>query len=324
MKKSIWMTFFLVCVVPSVLMSFFNLKDRTDQPPSQSITNTTVPTEPVEEKTENAPISVKVLKGNEIEEMSLEAYVLCVVLGEMPAEFDIEALKAQAVVARTYTCKKMNNPKHDNADVCTDSGCCQAYMDETVYLLSGGSDKNFKKIRSAVESTAGEVLKYDGELIEATYFSCSGGKTEDAAAVWGADIPYLQAVDSPGEEKATHFTDTVRFSVKEFSNRLGQSFSGNPGKWIEHISYTEGSGVSSIVLQGTTYSGTQIRQKLGLRSTAFVMTITGDTVTITTKGFGHRVGMSQYGAEAMAVQGSDYRQILAHYYTDTTLSTLVS
>ena len=324
MKKSIWMTFFLVCAVPSVLMSFFNLKDRTDQPPSQSITNTTVPTEPVEEKTENAPISVKVLKGNEIEEMSLEAYVLCVVLGEMPAEFDIEALKAQAVVARTYTSKKMNNPKHDNADVCTDSGCCQAYMDETVYLLSGGSDMNLQKIRSAVESTAGEVLKYDGELIEATYFSCSGGKTEDAAAVWGADIPYLQAVDSPGEEKATHFTDTVRFSVKEFSNRLGQSFSGNPGKWIEHISYTEGSGVSSIVLQGTTYSGTQIRQKLGLRSTAFVMTITGDTVTITTKGFGHRVGMSQYGAEAMAVQGSDYRQILAHYYTDTTLSTLVS
>ncbi len=322
MKKSIWMTFLLVCILPSVMLSFFDLKDSTGISESQSITNTTVPTEPEENNT-NMHISVNVLKKDEIEVMSLEEYVFGVVLAEMPAEFDAEALKAQAVVARTYTCKKLEDSKHKNADVCTESACCQAYIDTAVYLLSGGTNEDLKKISSAVDSTAGQVLKYKGELIEATYFSCSGGKTEDAAAVWGADIPYLQAVESPGEEKASHFTDTVRFSVKELSDRLGQKFSGNPGKWIEHISYTKGGGVASIVLQGTTYSGTEIRQKLGLRSTAFVITITGDTVTVTTKGFGHRVGMSQYGAEAMAVQGSDYREILDHYYTDTLLSTLV-
>lgn len=323
MKKYIWMTFLLVCILPSVMLRFFDLKDNIGQAQPEGVTTTTVPTEPGESN-ENKHITVNVLKKDKIEQMSLEEYVFCVVLAEMPAEFDVEALKAQAVVARTYTCKKLEDSKHKNADVCTDSACCQAYMDTAGYLLSGGTNEDLNKIRSAVESTAGEVLKYGNELIEATYFSCSGGKTEDAAAVWGSDVPYLQAVDSPGEEKAAHFTDTVRFSVKEFSNCLGQEFSGNPGKWIEHISYTEGGGVASIVLQGTTYSGTEIRQKLGLRSTAFVMTITGDTVTVTTKGFGHRVGMSQYGAEAMAVQGSDYREILDHYYTDTTLSTLVS
>lgn len=323
MKKSICATFLLVCILPSVMLSFFDLKDSPGITEPESITNTTVSTEP-EEGNINKQISVNVLKHDKIVAMSLEEYVFCVVLAEMPVEFDEEALKAQAVVARTYTCKKLDDPKHKNADVCIDSACCQAYMEAAAYLLSGGTNEDLNKIRLAVDSTAGEVLKYDGELIEATYFSCSGGKTEDAAAVWGADVPYLQAVDSPGEEKATHFTDTVRFSVKEFSNCLGQKFSGNPGKWIEHISYTEGGGVASIVLQGTSYSGTQIRQKLGLRSTAFVMTITGDTVTVTTKGFGHRVGMSQYGAEAMAVQGSDYREILSHYYIDTVLSTLVS
>lgn len=254
--------------------------------------------------------------------MPLEEYLEGVLFGEMPASFHPEALKAQAVVARTYTCRKLEEPKHNSADVCTDPSCCQAYMEPGDFLNSGGTEESIQKVNDAVMSTAGEVILYQGELIEATYFSCSGGKTEDAAAVWGSDVPYLQSVSSPGEEKASHYTDTVRFSATEFCDRLGVALSGNPGAWIENITYTEGGGVDTIVLQGNTFSGTELRQKLGLRSTAFVITAAGDTVTVTTKGFGHSVGMSQYGAEAMAVQGSTYEEILKHYYTGTSLSNL--
>lgn len=321
MKKIILLTFVLVCVIPSLLLRLFDISDAypLEKPGMES---TTVPDVTAENPTQPEEIYVTVLLDDKTEKMPLEEYVFSVVLAEMPADFELEALKAQAVVARTYTCKKMGNSKHTGADVCTDSACCQAYMDVIAYRLSGGTEEKIRKIRTAVEETAGEVLVYQGELIEATYFSCSGGKTEDAVAVWGADVPYLRSVASPGEEHAAHYTDTVRFSVTEFCKLLGLSVSGNTGKWITDVSYTSGGGVESITVQGVSFSGTEIRKKLGLRSTAFVITVTGNSVTITTKGFGHRVGMSQYGADAMAVQGSNYQEILYHYYTGTSLSDL--
>ena len=143
--------------------------------------------------------------------------------------------------------------------------------------------------------------------------------TEDAAAVWGADIPYLQATESPGEEGATHYIDTVTFSAVEFQNALGVSLKGNAATWLGPVQYTRGGGVDTIEIGGTVYQGKTLRKLLNLRSTAFTMTAVGDTVIITTKGFGHRVGMSQYGAEAMAVDGYDYTEILAHYYKGAVL-----
>jgi len=325
MKKSILITFILVCIIPSLLLGIFHISDGTKNNLSIDDLGLEVTTEPsnqeAEIKQENN-ISISVLKNNKTVEMPLEEYVVSVVLAEMPADFDIEALKAQAVVTRTYTCRKIDNPKHKNASVCTDSVCCQAYVEIESYLSSGGQKESIEKVRSAVESTAGQVLKYQNQLIEATYFSCSGGKTEDAAAVWGSDVPYLQSVDSPGEEISAHFTDTVRFTPQVFSAKLGVSLTGNPGKWIEKVSYTSGGGVQTITIQGNTFTGTEIRQLLDLRSTAFAITIAGNTVTITTKGYGHRVGMSQYGAEAMAVSGKGYQDILSHYYIGTTLSNL--
>lgn len=148
-------------------------------------------------------------------------------------------------------------------------------------------------------ATSGWVLTYEGELIEATYFSCSGGSTEDAAAVWGTEFPYLQAVASPGEEKAAHYTDTVRLSAEAFQDALGVTLSGSPGSWFRDVTYTDGGGIDTIVIGGTSYKGTSLRSALGLRSTAFSISTTEDTVTITTRGYGHRVGMSQYGADAM-------------------------
>ena len=139
-------------------------------------------------------------------------------------------------------------------------------------------------------------------------------------AVWGAEIPYLKSVPSPGEEQAAHYVDTVTFSVEEFCKRLGKTLGGAPSEWINNITYTEGGGVDTLTICGETYSGTQLRQLLDLRSTAFIITAFGNMITITTKGYGHRVGMSQYGADAMAVSGSTYEQILAHYYPGTILA----
>ena len=251
--------------------------------------------------------------------MTLEEYLTGVVLAEMPADFETEALKAQAVVARTYTRKRMEGSKHTGAAVCMDSGCCQGFRSPAEYLAEGGTQRSVERVRAAVEATDGLVLRYGGELIDATYFSCSGGSTEDAVAVWGQDVPYLQAVDSPGEEDAPRFTDSVTFSPAELAGRLGLPDDGDPRDWFGAVTYTEGGGVATMVVRGQTFTGVQLRSGLGLRSTAFQVRATGDSITITTRGFGHRVGMSQYGAQAMAAAGSTFGEILAHYYTGAEL-----
>lgn len=247
--------------------------------------------------------------------MELETYLVGVVLGEMPASFEYEALKAQAVVARTYTLRQhFFGVKHDNADVCVRSGCCQGYCSAEAYLSESGANATLDKVRQAVQDTAGQVLTYGGQLIEATYFSCSGGKTEDAEAVWGADIPYLQSVESPGEEIADCFVDTIQIPLERFCATLEIEKMTNVANWIGPVTYTVGGGVETIEIGGKLYEGTSIRQSFGLRSTVFSITVVGDTVTVTTKGYGHRVGMSQYGAEVMAINGYSYDEILLHYY----------
>lgn len=256
--------------------------------------------------------------GN-VRQMRLGEYLAGVVLAEMPTDFADEALKAQAVVARTYTCKRMEHYKHGAAAVCMDSGCCQGFWDAEDYVNSGGSQEALDRIRNAVTSTDGLVLYYGGALIDATYFSCSGGFTEDAAAVWGQDVPYLQAVESPGEEDAPRYVSTVRYTPENFRLVTGCSGEGSPSGWFGTVRYTDGGGVESMEICGKTYSGTQLRRDLNLRSTLFSVRVEGDMIVIETKGFGHRVGMSQYGAQAMALEGSGFGEILKHYYTGTVL-----
>ncbi len=266
---------------------------------------------------------IKVLHGGEPQEMELESYLVGVVLGEMPASFEPEALKAQAVVARTYTMRAANGKsKHEGAAVCTDSNCCQSYTPAESYLARGGAREGIEKITNAVMQTAGQVLTYEGELIEATYFSCSGGQTEDAVAVWGADVPYLQSVASPGEEHAAHHTDTVQFELDEFLAALSLASDKPPKEWFSELTRTEGGGVASVRICGKLFRGTELRKLLGLRSTAFSVEAGDESITITTRGFGHRVGMSQYGADAMAASGSTYEQILSHYYSGTNLDSI--
>lgn len=253
-------------------------------------------------------------------EMKMDDYLAGVLLCEMPTSFSEEALKAQAIVARTYTIRRIESPsKHENCHVCTNSNCCQGFREEAEFLNNGGSVSAINKVRSAIQETDNIVLTYHGNLIDATYFSCSGGMTEEAVVVWGKDVPYLQATESPGEEIAPHFADETRYSVEEFARRLALSTNKDPIDWVESVTLTAGGGVDEIVICGSRFMGKELREILNLRSTAFTISYANNVFVIDTKGYGHRVGMSQYGAEAMALIGATYEEILRHYYAGVEL-----
>ena len=314
MKKETVLSFLAGMVLPMVLTAFFHQASPASGPEEATARS-------AGEELLTDAAEVLTVRGSDGEDrvMTLEEYLTGVVLAEMPADFEAEALKAQAVVARTYTRKRMEGSKHGGAAVCMDSGCCQGYRSPAEYLAEGGTQRSVEKVRSAVAATDGLVLCYGGALIDATYFSCSGGSTEDAVAVWGQDVPYLRAVESPGEEDAPRFTDSVTFSPAELAGKLGLPGDGDPRDWFGAVTYTAGGGVATMVVRGQTFTGVQLRSRLGLRSTAFQVRAAADSVTVTTRGFGHRVGMSQYGAQAMAEAGSTFGEILAHYYTGTEL-----
>lgn len=262
-------------------------------------------------------------RDDTLEIMDMETYVLCVVLAEMPADFEMEALKAQAVAARTYTRKAWEKGgKHGDGSVCTVPSCCQGFISAAEYLEQGGTEENLEKVRAAVNATEGLVLTYQGELIEACYFSCSGGSTEDAQAVWGMDYPYLQATISPGEESAVYYSDTITFTPEQLRGILDITGNSDPAGWFGSVTYTDGGGVDKIMIGRRTFTGPELRALLHLRSTAFSVSVSDSGITFTTKGYGHRVGMSQYGADAMAAAGSSFAQILAHYYQGTELRRL--
>lgn len=261
--------------------------------------------------------TVRLLDGGMVQLLPMDDYLTCVVLSEMPPEFESEALKAQAVAARTFTEKRRLSAKHENADVCSDSACCQAWQSEAALREKFGADFDVyeEKARAAVEATRDEALFYDGALIDATYFSCSSGKTEAAVAVWGTDVPYLQSVESFGEESALRYESEVVCTAAQLREKLsGAELDGAPEGWFGAVSYTDGGGVATMEIGGKAYSGTELRSLLGLNSTCFTVSRAGDTVTFSVRGYGHRVGMSQYGANYMAAQGFDYRTILQYYY----------
>ena len=257
-----------------------------------------------------------------VTELSIEEYIVGVVLKEMPSNFALEALKAQAVAARTYTLRRsIYQSKHENADVCTDPGCCQAFVSEEVYLQRGGNADSVLRIREAVNATEDLVLMYAGKLIESTYFSSSGGMTESAVAVWGSDVPYLQATESPGEEGTEHFVESRFFSCSELQRSLDIKKQGDSAISVTELRYTDGKGIDSVKIEGKLFTGTELRKRLNLRSTFITIHPTGDGLTIVTKGYGHRVGMSQYGADAMARNGSSFEEILLYYYSGVTICT---
>ena len=272
-------------------------------------------------------------KDNTIEELNIDEYLLGVVSAEMPADFEEEALKAQAVVARTYTIYTIehNKEKHENADICDNSSCCQAWILKEDRLARWDEDKreaNWAKIKNAVRSTAGEIVTYNGEAIDAFFHSNSGGKTEEVSNVWGGtDLPYLQSVETSGEDAYSQYASEVILTKVEFENKIKDKYPEfvidyNDSECIKIIEYTQGNRIKTIKIGNLELSGVEVRSLIGLRSANFVVEISDDNIKFSVKGYGHGVGMSQTGADSMAKQGSNYEDIIKHYYTGVEITNI--
>ena len=274
------------------------------------------------------PLAVYNAPDGKIVEMPLEDYVIGVVAAEMPASFEMEALKAQAVAARTFALRRIggyggSRCSYKGADVCTDSACCQSFRDAEQLKKRWGSDAQYyyARVSEAVLATAGMMIFYDGEPIEALYHSTAGGVTEDSAHVFASARPYLVSVPSPGEESAAHYKDRAEFTRKRFAELLNAAFkkANLSTKKLESqmsiLSRFESGRVEYIMVGAVKATGREFRKALELKSANFTLTIRPDTVIVDTIGYGHGVGMSQYGANAMAKAGADYVEILTHYYT---------
>lgn len=309
-------------LVPCLVLQFGS---RTvPEKPSNQTESTEATTQPVAtEPAKIPPAQIQVLdkQGNN-GKMALEEYLVGVVLAEMPTSYELDALCAQAVVARTYALRRQEKQRHSMGAICMDPGCCQAYVSPEDYLDGLGYQEDIDKTIEAIRKSEGLILTYEGQPIEATYFSCSGGKTEDAEAVWGAPYPYLQAVLSPGEEEMKNFRKEEYFTQAELEQALEVELPNDASSWVGKTTYTPGGGVDTIDIAGQSYTGLQLRSLLKLNSTAFTMTEEDNGLLITTSGKGHRVGMSQSGAQAMALRGYGYQTILTYYYPGAVIDKL--
>lgn len=253
---------------------------------------------------------------------SLEAYVAGVVAAEMPASYQLEALKAQAVAARTRALSGFC-VQHPEAKVCTDPLCCQAYLGAEDRLALWGAEEPVyeEKVRRAAQETAGEILEYDGEPILVLYHAVSGGRTEDVELVYGQSLPYLRGVESAGEEHASRFETVQIFSRERFAQAVNDAYPKaklEASKLEDQVSVEARSASGRVIgmrVGGAYIDGRDLRKALGLNSTQFELTFEDDQVIASQRGYGHGVGMSQAGAEAMARTGASYADILHHYYT---------
>lgn len=298
------------------------IKVENNVPNNNSISvNNNAPTLPKKEETideENNKVMVSIHRSNgNIEEIELEEYVIGVVAAEMPAAFNKEALKAQSVAARTYALKSIQE-----GTILTDNEKTQSYKDiEQLKELWGNNfDTYFNKIKNAVNDTKGQALIYNGEYIEALYHSTSNGYTEDSYEVFGNKYPYLVIVDSIWDVNASSYLRDKTFTFDEINNLLNTSFDNH--SIIEILEKTNSGRISRIKIDDNYYSGTELRNLLGLRSTDFDIEINDNNITFTTRGYGHGVGMSQYGANGMGNVGKTYTQILNHYYPKTIIKTV--
>lgn len=274
-------------------------------------------------------ISLLHKKMGEVEQVNLDEYLCNVVSAEMPANYEIEALKAQAIVARTYTIYKILNKKHDTADICDDSTCCQAWISKNDRLArweESQRESNWQKIVSAVNDTKGKIITYDDKPIDAFFHSNSGGVTEVPVNVWGGTgYPYLQSVETSGEDTYTQYSSEVVFTQEQLINKLKEKYSDisidfSNNDDIKIMEYTESTRVKTVKFGNHEISGVEARSLLGLRSTNFEISIDDDNIKFSVKGYGHGVGMSQTGADSMAKQGSSAEDIIKHFYTGVEVS----
>lgn len=278
----------------------------------------------------DSAVLLTVQDGETVESMALDQYLRGVVRGEMPASFELEALKAQAAAERTYVYYQLaagRKEAHPDADVCTDPGCCSAWLSEEAAREKWGEDFDGweSRIEEAVAATDGQTALYDGQPILAVFHSSSAGKTAEAGDVWSGDVPYLRSVDSPeGEETVPNYYSAAEFTAAEAKTLLAQAhpeltFSGGPDKWFGAVERDDSGRVSTVEVCGAPLRGVEVRRIFSLRSACFTIDAAAEKVTFRVTGYGHGVGMSQYGANELARQGKTWQEILMWYYADITV-----
>ena len=267
-------------------------------------------------------IRVKKLKSDTIVTIPLEEYIVGVLAGEMPISFELEALKAQAVASRSYALKRIEYNKDKEYDV-VDSIMNQVYLDDEYLKDAWGLNyvKNINKLRTAVNETLDEYLEYDNSVVDALFFSTSNGYTENSENVFDFESDYLKSVESPWDQDVSSaYKNTKTMKLTDFYSKLNIPYNKNLN--IEIIKRSSTNRILLLKINNVEFKGTDVYNKLSLRSTDFEFELLGDSVKITTKGYGHGVGMSQYGALGMALEGYTYEEILSHYYKDTKIAKL--
>ncbi|AOH57174.1 stage II sporulation protein D [Peribacillus muralis] len=311
---------FVIIMIPAVLVLPFS-NDKTSGELAEQLEKKVKKEGNEVSANEMNSVEVAVYRSNakKIEKVPMETYLTGVVASEMPADFEEEALKAQALTARTYIVNQLIGESRsglpDGADV-SDTVMHQVYKNDDELKNQWGSEykSKMKKISKAIKETEGQILTYDGKPITATFFSTSNGYTENSEDYWQADFPYLRSVSSPWDkEESPKFYNKVVVNTADFENKLGVSLSSGTtiGTVVER---TSGNRVGIVEIGGKKLTGKQIREKLGLTSSDFNWERQGNRIVITTKGSGHGVGMSQYGANGMAREGKNYEDIVKYYY----------
>lgn len=276
-------------------------------------------------------VSVRISVEGSVMTLTMTQYLVGVVAAEMPAVFNMEALKAQAVASRTetlYHIRSTTSVNHPNADVCTDSSCCQAYQDESALRDKWGDAYStyIAMFLDAVHATDGVYLSYNEEPIQAVFHSSSAGQTAASGEVWQNDLPYLVSVKSPETaDTVPNYVSTVTVSLADFKDTVlkyypDAAFPKDHSKWISGMTYTDSGRIDALTLGGVPVTGPVLRSMFGLRSTAAAIDVDDKNVVFTTTGYGHGVGMSQYGANTLAAEGKNYEEILAWYYTGVTFA----
>lgn len=336
--------FIMLLTIPNLSLTF--LEQKMNMPNAAEITkeekndtkeeaSVSVNLEELEKTDIEEPELIKVynLKTNEVIVIGFEEYLKGVVASEMPAEFNSEALKAQGVTARTYLLYRLKkypdgHPDHKGAPICT-STHCQVWTSKDDLIAShedGWYEKYWGKIEDAVNSTGGQILTYEGKIIEPLFHSTSGGRTENSEDVFSTAVPYLRSVESPYEGEAPKLHGSVKLTVDEFISKLESVYgdlnitSDNLDEKIQLGEVSEGGKIKTIYIDNTEITGRDMRSFFNLNSSAFNFIQTGNEIEIVTTGYGHGVGMSQWGAEGMADKGYNYKEILRHYFTDVEIA----
>lgn len=331
MKKTLFTAYLalLICLVPAFSMAWSSPPGAVSPAPSPSAARAEPSPSPAAKPVPSAPPrqDIELIYGEDILSLPMEEYLIGVVAAEMPASFQPEALKAQAVAARSYALYCIASGKHDSGRICADFRCCQAWSEDESLRSRWGADydKYRQAVSQAVQATAGQYLSYEGQAIFAAFHSSSAGATEDCGAIW-SPLPYLVSVSSPETAQTVPgFVSQVELSPLDFRDTILSAcpeadMSGDASAWLGAIEPEASGRVASVEIGGSSISGEKLRSLFSLRSTAFSLEYTGSAFLFTVKGHGHGVGMSQYGAEHMAAEGQSYAQILAHYYPGTQLT----